>query len=534
MTATLFLTALLLAPMAAQEEPLVLRSTTTLVQVNVVVQTKKREPVADLKAEDFTILEKGKPQKIAFFSAEQATRISASESKLPPNVFSNRFAERTGVPASVTVILLDMLNTAWTDQANARRHVMRVLSQIRPEDRVGLYTLGRDLRVLHDYTTDSAALVARLNKWPGQALPQLEDSKPDPEMLERLAAAGLSTQLEIQTARFTVRNRILNTLAALEAIARHLGGVPGRKSLVWVSGSFPLSIGHEDIRNPGTPRRRQFEMDQRTYLGEMEQAARTLNHSNIAVYPVDARGLVAGLSGSATAQGGMSTQAFAPENLDTMLVLAARTGGKAYINRNDIDGSLREVFNEAALTYTLGYYPSDPPSGGKWRDIQVKVNRQGVNVRHRKGYFGFEEIAEADTELAKSQLREAVWSPLDATALGLHARVDPIPAKNGYRVTMQIDASSVTLKQQGDRWTGRVDVAIVTKGADGRTLDAASENIGMNLERSTYEQALKGGILYERLVPTVEGAASLRIVARDVPSGLAGSVTVPVGKIQTN
>ncbi len=141
---SLFVAPLLLAPMPAQEPSLVLRSTTRLVQVNVVVQDKNGRPVANLKKEDFVLRDNGKTQEIRIFSVESKDQLYAPAAQLPPNVFSNRLEQRSGAPANVTAILLDGLNTKWGDQAVARQQIIRYLERLQPQDRVGLYTLGRE------------------------------------------------------------------------------------------------------------------------------------------------------------------------------------------------------------------------------------------------------------------------------------------------------------------------------------------------------------------------------------------------------
>ncbi len=89
---------------------------------------------------------------------------------LPPHIFSNVLAENRNVPTSVTVVLLDLLNTSWTDQMYARKALLKFLQQIQPQDRIAIFALGhRSLTLLHDYTTDSASLVARLQKATGRS-----------------------------------------------------------------------------------------------------------------------------------------------------------------------------------------------------------------------------------------------------------------------------------------------------------------------------------------------------------------------------
>src|SRR2546423_1792948 len=132
----------------------VLKVTTRLVEGNVVVHGRKNEPVDDLKKEDFTILDNKQRQQVATFSVESAKLAEEKSQKLPPlpqNTFANRVELRPKAPNSVTVMLLDGLNTKFEDQVYAKQQLIKFLAQLQPGDRVAGYTLGRELRILHDF-----------------------------------------------------------------------------------------------------------------------------------------------------------------------------------------------------------------------------------------------------------------------------------------------------------------------------------------------------------------------------------------------
>jgi len=229
--------------LAAGQEPPLLRVTTRLVQLNVVVHDKKGRPVADLTKDDFTLFDEGQRQKIAFFSVESTRPAAAPANVLPPNYFSNRLEYRSGAPSSVTAILFDALNTAWEDQVYSKNQLVKFLSQVQPQDRFALYVLGRDLRVLHDFTTDTRSLLRVLARHRSAPSPELEASEPAPADtgVEELDAwLNQSSQL---LADFLKVNRARHTMDAIEAIARHLARVPGRKNLIWISAGFPFCIG---------------------------------------------------------------------------------------------------------------------------------------------------------------------------------------------------------------------------------------------------------------------------------------------------
>ena len=282
------------------QAPPVLRVSTRLVQVSVVVHDSHGEPVSDLKKEDFTITERGKPQPISFFSMVSADRAAAPSATLPPHIFSNVFTERSGVPTGVTVVLLDLLNTSWTDQIYARKALMKFLGQIQPQDRIAIFALGRrSLTLLHDYTTDSASLLARLKKANGEIPSDLDASTLNSDTQEDLQSLGLDALADAnqREADFFTAGRVVNTLSTLQAIAQHLSGLPGRKNLIWLSGGFPLTIGFDEMPAIGSTR------DRRTFTQEMDAAVRALNNSGVAVYPVDARGLMVLPGFSASARG---------------------------------------------------------------------------------------------------------------------------------------------------------------------------------------------------------------------------------------
>ena len=210
----------LLAQQPKPDEPLVLRSTTKLVQVNVVAVDKKGAPVEDLTDKDFEITENGKKQKVAYFGIVRSGTLAAKPLPLQPNIFSNRFA-KAGLPASVTVILLDGLNTNWEDQNRARNQVVKFLSTIQAEDRIALYTLGRGLRVLHDFTTDTSELIAKLDKYRGENNSVLEASAlPTGPAIDPAAAGPLSAlsmadpgSPTLPEAEFNTQYRVVNTLS---------------------------------------------------------------------------------------------------------------------------------------------------------------------------------------------------------------------------------------------------------------------------------------------------------------------------------
>jgi len=512
-----------------QDVPVVLKSTTRLVQISVVVQDRKGAPVADLKREDFQIRDNGKPQKITQFSVESNGKLPSAPAQLPPNLFTNELEQRAGTPSSVTIILLDSLNTKWEDQAYAKAQVVKFLQTIQPGDRVGIYTLGRGLRVLHDFTTDSSKLLERLKHFSGENLPDLAASEPAVMDNESLAlnnwlTGGGGGGVE---ADFYTVNRVIGTLRSLEFIANHLSRLPGRKNLIWVSGGFPLDIGFdslEEIRNPAR--------EQRTFSEDVDRTVRAVNNANLAIYPVDARGLVTDQRFSAANQKidlspklGMGPIV---KNQETMRELASRTGGRAYYNTNDLKSAIRDAIGDSQLTYTIGYYPASETFDGKFHKLDVKLaDRGGMNLRYRKGYFDEPEKPQ-DEKLRKAELRDAVFSPLDASALGLIVQMAPDkPEKGRLTLAVKVDQRGISLQPTGDKWVGRLDLLFIQKDEAGHQYGGQDDRLDLNLRRDNYDKLIKEGLVYRKTLTFDPKANQLRVIVRDGASGTMGSVTIP-------
>jgi VWFA-related protein len=144
-------------PAPQDPAPLLVRVTTQVVEVTMVATRKNDETAGDLTASDIRVWDNGKEQTIKSF--ERLSSKVGHVKDLPAGVFSNRFAER---PQISSIILLDALNTSWADTASARGEVIRTLAQIRPEERIAIFILGDGLRVLHDFSSDSASLLSKL------------------------------------------------------------------------------------------------------------------------------------------------------------------------------------------------------------------------------------------------------------------------------------------------------------------------------------------------------------------------------------
>src|SRR5271165_6534942 len=163
---------------ASSQATAVLRSTTRLVQLNVIVEDRKGQPALNLKREDFELLDDGKPQELAIFSPAVALPVHVHAAPPPPNVFDNRAAVQNAKSGSVSVILIDALNTTFEDQVFVKSQVLKLLRKREPKEFLAIYLLKDRLYVLQDFTQDSKALLEAVHRLQPNSLAPLDASTP--------------------------------------------------------------------------------------------------------------------------------------------------------------------------------------------------------------------------------------------------------------------------------------------------------------------------------------------------------------------
>ena len=569
-----------LAPQAAPsqaQEGTVLRSTTRLVQVSVVVQDGKGQPIMGLKPEDFAVYDEGKQQNISAFSSETPAPEEKSQ-PLPFNVFTNRF-ERVGQrPSTATAVLFDALNTQPEDQSRVRLQILKFLQLLRPEDRIAIYALTTKLEILQDFTQDSTTLVSAVQKFLPKSTSALDASTV--ELVDLVGMTGNPYWGDLQNAinrsnaiisdRKTA-NRVEMTTAAFIAIGNHLSSVSGRKNLIWVSGGFPFQLGLADLTNssaaslaslspalpagapaqastgggtagttPGRPDDGGLNPVQResgTFRDAILRATRTLSRANIAVYPVDARGVsVEGTmdpSERDTSKHAGNEEFFSRRNnWDTLNETADQTGGIAFYGSNDITNAMRKAADDGRYAYALGFYPTGTKWNGKFHELKVKVSASGAKLRYRRGYYAGSE-GEESAPIARQEIDAAAVSPLESTALGLMVSAIPVQPAAEHKVSLQVglDTLQLSLLDEGGHRKGSIDLLFLQRDAQGAALKAEEKRIGFDFNEEQYKALVKSGIILQKSVVAERNATELRVVARDPASGATGTVTVPLSKL---
>jgi len=292
---------------------------------------------------------------------------------------------------------------------------------------------------------------------------------------------------------------------AIQAIARHLSTLPGRKSLIWMSAAIPLSI------TPGTSR------DGKD--SQLGWAAHLMTDANIAVYPVDTHGLQAPDPPRGRRPRGGS-------NLppDAMLRIADDTGGRAFYFNNDLAGSIRTAIADSEVSYMLGFYPSENGFDGKFHNITVKLARNDVEVRHRAGYLASKDQGPNEQE-RKAIVSETLSSPLDASQIGLEAAVEPVPGNaSAYRVALRMEASDLRFERHNDHWIAAVDLVFRLDPSKQKTVQLRT--IPIDLTEDRFKAVLSRGLVLQETVTADRPYDRLRVILQDHATGSVGSLSL--------
>lgn len=523
----------------AQDPSLVIRTDSRLVELTVVVQDGKGKPVTNLTREDFTLTDAGKQQSIAVFERHDGPEVRSTGGALPAGFFSNKLEYRGGAPGSATVLLIDTINTPPNYWGRAQPHLAKFLREADPQLRMAIYVLSRSyLRVVHDFTTDASILAKELTSG-NDGVPRGMSAEMQAFMTSLGNPGGLVSGLTGKGSGFDVASALiaasearerslyqplsgLEIAEAFEAIAQRLSGIPGRKNLVW------LSTGYQRMSGSGIGH----------VSAAFDRAVRSLTNASVSVYPVDTRGFVAltdqmiDIEPSRAMITPAKNRAVRFETGPTaksitMKELADRTGGRLF-QGEEIEEAMPQIFSHARSFYTLAYYPTDSTADGKFRPIRVQARRSGLKVSHRAGYYAIPR-GEAGEAQRKAELAAAVWSPVDATAVGLTASLERAEgaAANARRLVLSMDGNSLVFDSRGGKLACRMDLLVVQKDADGKQIESTLDTFEASATPEKAQALVKSSLAHRKDLTLKPGAAILRVVLRN-PAGAIGSLSIPL------
>jgi VWFA-related protein len=583
---------------SAQQPVTTLKLTAQRVVLDITVTDDKGKPVTGLTQSDFHVAEDGKPQTIRSFEVHTA---EPPKPFTPPKLPANTFSNLSSAPASgtTTVVLYDLLNTPQDAQPFAHQQLLDFLKQRGNTGQVAIFVLTDKLHMLQGFTDDDNKLIAALNfqkakgyrsgflQAPGEAT-QASDTLAESEGNAAAATAAGQTDagfqsvanmlknMQVEETSYLLDQRVDLTAQALQEIARFLIGLPGRKNLLWLSGSFPEGIFPNAGANgrDAETGRQQYEAT-RNYSSDIVVATDLLNASHVAVYPIDVRGLQVNPLYSAANQpsvqlgGGSSRDFFQTLTAEhsSMDTIAENTGGRAFYNTNGLKEAAAEAIAEGSVYYSLSYSPTNRTFDGTLRKVKVELSRPGYHLAYRRTYFAdnLDQVARDQQESPTSPLAIALQHgapnahqlffeahifpqgpPVQATPeqMAELVRYEARATKNQKKLAQEL--KTPTMLQQyvvsygllprqldlrrgpDDKLRGNLEFAAVSFNADGQTLDGQHTRIQDVITPERYAFMLESGYHMLQAIQVPTDARSIRLAVRDLSNGQMGSLEIPL------
>ena len=581
----LILCSLSAAAQSAPAEPdATIRTNSDLVVVDVTVSDAQQNPVHHLTAADFSVLEDGKPQTVKVFEEHVATP-KTQLSPMPrfaPGMFSNFSAAPES--GALNILLFDKLNTPMEAQSVVRDQVLKYLKEAPSGTRMAIFTLTTDLKLLQGFSSNPELLRAVVEGKKGNAgaSPLLNDAvhgdepgADDPLMDMATDMVGNDPdgamilanlqQFEAEQQSFQLQLRARYTLDALNQLARYLSNLPGRKNLIWFSGSFPINILPDpDLENP-------FSVVA-SAADEFRETVDLLSRSEVSVYPIDARGLMTAPMMNVTNSGtsyARNPSAFAKDSSKffqqttaehgTMQQMAEATGGKAFVNTNGLKEAVEKAVDSGSNYYTVAYEPTNRNWNGDYRRIQVKVDRPSLTLSYRRGYFADDPAAAPrHNQPQKIDAAVAQYSPMRAAML--HGGPDPTqlifvadirpgsadpeqalaPGNQAakktsgpfrrYAVTFVANPRQVVWTQTPDgAHHCTLEFLTFVYDADGKLINMQTNGISTAIGPDKFPSLIQHNLVYRQQISVpIKGDYYLRLGMRDAASDHVGALELPV------
>jgi VWFA-related protein len=499
-----------------------------LVLTNVVARDAKTgELVRGLKQSDFSIYENGKQQRISSFDFETVEMAAPLNEATISGLAVGSNANKAAMVAKpeelrnhrLIVMFFDLTSMQPEDLDRSVAAAQEFLrNKMQPADLVALISLGNTLKVDQDFTADKTALikeVAVYNGTEGQGYVE--------------GATANTNQVEDATGYTPDESEYndLNTdreLFALKAVAKSLEKITEKKSLLYFSGG----IQRDGIENQAS----------------LRAAINAAVRANLAIYSVDTRGLQAvtplgdastgSLRGTGAFNGGALTNTmnanFATQ--EVMTTLSVDTGGKAFLDSNDFAPAFAQVQRDTSAYYAIGFRSSNPARDGRYRKLTIKVNRPGVKLEYRPGYYAPADFQHAGKQDRERDLDEQLASDLPATDMAvyldaLYFRLD----ENRFfvPVSLIVPGSQIPFVKGGDKDKATLDIIGTVIDEAKRPIGHARETVKLNLDPGL--KARQKNIQYTTSFNLPPGKFRLKYVVRENQTGRMGSfeaeITLP-------
>jgi VWFA-related protein len=550
-----------------------------------VVVTDHDRPVKGLDRSRFHVFEDGHEQQIASFAESEppASVPVVKAPELPADTYSN-------VPiypesSAVNVLLLDALNTPTGDQEQVRRMMVDYLSTIKPGTPLGIFTLSSRLRMAAGFNTDISHLAKVLQgQKPNSSAPSSVGPGQDASLSTSLTqvASSLAVVTDPETRKLVGQiqqfagdmktgdadQRVSITLDALSELARYLAAIPGRKNLIWFSGSFPIGLGPDAVVR--TPMRNLSD-----YADAVKRTNALLTAAQVSVYPVDARGLMTSPTSDATyvppPVGGETfpRRAITNDNANfsvqtsedqgAMKTIAEETGGHAYTTGNDLKAAVEKIMATDSSYYALSYVPPETKEGKsrtEFHTVEVKVDGGKYQLAYRRGYYTDDasKLASSAGGVPAPVTAAATLGAPPSTQILFQARVLPegdpelkglVPesgpagnktdsfkgAAHRYVVDLSMQPKDLTFADDIDgAKSAQFECALVAYDGEGSAVNSLARGFRFHFSAEQYQklQAAGQGFPARLALDLPAGAVVLRIVVYDPASARIGSLEIPI------
>jgi VWFA-related protein len=515
-------------PPAAGQAPPTFRVEVNYVEVDATVTDAAGNLVSDLTAADFEVLEEGKPQKIAAFSlvnipVERADRPLFAAAPIELDVQSNERAN-----GRVYLVVLDDLHIHPLRSARVKVAARRFIERhFGTNDLAAIvYTSGRS-DAGQEFTNNRRLLLASIDRFAGRKIRSATLDRLD----QFRSTQGIRQEGErVDDPNLAERGfHARNTLDSVRQLADFLAGVRGRrKAMLFISEGIDYNIN--DVFN---------NRDASTVMDSTREAIGAATRANVSIYSIDPRGLTAmgdeGIEVDSFPDDpttGITSTSMLDElrlSQDSLRTLSDETGGFAAVNRNDFDGAFERVVRDNSTYYVLGYYPLNDRRDGRFRKIEVRVKRPGLQVRSRKGYQaprGRAPDTKADTPNASVAMRDAMNSPLPMAGIGMSVFAAPFKgtAPNAtVAIAMELAAGRFKYAEKDGTFANNLEVGFTAIDTKGKTHAGDRNTINLTLKPETLERVKARGFRVISQIDLPPGRYQLRVGAAE-SGGQAGSV----------
>jgi VWFA-related protein len=571
-------------PQKPEQEPAaddIIRITTSLVQTDVVIVDKDDRVIPDIKLDEIKVTDNGKRQDVKFLefvAPDAAPRIEGKLSIAGKAVESDAARNLSaGELRRVFAFVVDDLTIPLEDIPTVRKLLTDFVdNQMREGDLVAIVRVVGGTGLLQQFTSDKRILRTAIERITPQltAFSAFNNLTSGEVIRQNLANITSSVNSAENTARsvdsinaanavldgsndgLTRGFRVLQTLVTASELTTSMKPLPGRKSLVLISGGLPLaetaqrqvSIGDQLGAAPVNV------IETRSYIAGVNEVLRQMvdraTRAGVVINTLDIRGMqgtpgvahfndpgneaTSSLGGGGTLGQGRSPNMGMFDNLsiDTMTgrqglqALSQSTGGISVINTNNFKDALDRIVARSSY-YMLAYTPTEA-FDNKFHKLEIKVTRPGAHVYARQGY-----VATADTpranETREAAIVRAAMSPLAKRDVDLAARLQYrfLPdARAQLDINLLLNAGQLSFKQDADKnYVATFDIVGFMMNSLGKNQGGFSQTITAKFSESDYKRALTTGMSYTAHADLPAGTYQLRAVVRDIETGKLGSVS---------